>query len=83
LGVSEVVVRIGGKRRSKFGKFIDKHLGFGGQERIREESKISRDTLTRVCNNDEYVPSGRTMKTLIAAIKKLTGKNVKSDDFWM
>lgn len=71
------------KKRSRFGKFIDSQLGFGGQERLRETSKVSRETLRRVCNNDDYIPTGRTMKQLIGAIKKLTGKNVKSDDFWM
>lgn len=72
-----------GKPRSKFGEFIDKQLGYGGQERIREKSRVSRETLRRVCNDDDYIPAGRTMKALIDAVKKLTGKNVKSDDFWM
>jgi hypothetical protein len=71
-----------GKPRSRFGKFVDKYLGNGGQERIREISRVSRETVSRVCKSDDYVPSGRTMRSLLNAVKKLTGKSVKSDDFW-
>ncbi|GIP40772.1 hypothetical protein J31TS4_40520 [Paenibacillus sp. J31TS4] len=72
-----------GKRRSRFGKFIDQELGYGGQERVREVSKISRETIAKICNNADYIPSGKTMKLLMTAVKKLTGKNVRTDDFWM
>jgi adenine/guanine phosphoribosyltransferase-like PRPP-binding protein len=71
-----------GKGRSKFGKYIDKHLGYGGQERVREVSKVSRITISRVCSTDDYTPSGKTMRALLSAVRKLTGKEVKSDDFW-
>lgn len=71
-----------GKKRSKFGRFIDDCLGYGGQERIREVSKVSRDTITRVCSSSDYIPSGKSMKALLQGIRKLTGKNVKADDFW-
>src|SRR4051812_11216579 len=36
---SGMVTPIGGKRRSKFGKFVDKYIGYGGQEKIREITK--------------------------------------------
>lgn len=71
-----------GKSRSNFGKFIDDNLGFGGQERVREVSKVSRDTITRVCSSNDYIPRGNTMKALLQAVRKLTGKEVKADDFW-
>lgn len=71
-----------GKNRSRFGKFIDDTLGFGGQERIREVSKVSRETVSRVCSNPNYIPSGKSMKALLTAVRKLTGKDVKADDFW-
>lgn len=71
-----------GKGRSKFGKFIDKHLGYGGQERVREVSKVSRETVSKACSDNDYLPSGKTMKSLLNAVRKLTGKDVRSDDFW-
>jgi len=71
------------KTRSKFGKYIDDHLGYGGQERVREITKISRETLRKVCNYDEYEPTRKIKKALIAALKQLTGKeNIKPEDFW-
>lgn len=72
----------GFKKRSKYGKFVDRHLGYGGQERIREVTKLSRETVSRVCSNPEYTPSGKTMRLLLSALRKLTGKDVKADDFW-
>jgi hypothetical protein len=71
-----------GKSRSEFGKFIDNHLGYGGQERVREVSRVSRETVSRVCSSNSYIPSGKTMKSLLDAVRKLTGKDVKADDFW-
>jgi len=70
-----------GKERSRFGVFIDRH-GIK-QEKIREISKVSRETISRVCKNRDYMPAGKTMKALVDAVRKLTGKQVKSDDFWM
>ncbi len=70
-----------GKERSRFGEFIDRH-GIK-QEKIREISKVSRETVSRVCKNRDYIPAGKTMKALVSAVRKLTGKQVKSDDFWM
>lgn len=71
-----------GKSRSKFGQFIDSHLGYGGQERIREVAKVSRPIITRVCSMNDYIPSGKTIKALLSAVRKLTGEDVKADDFW-
>jgi hypothetical protein len=50
---------------------------------VRESARLNKDTVSRVCNDDTYRPSGRTMKALIDAIKKITGMNVNSNDFWM
>lgn len=69
-----------GKKRSKFGAYLDRR-GIE-QERIREVSGVSRDTLTRVCSYPDYYPSGSTMRKLIGAVRRLTGENVRQDDFW-
>lgn len=69
-----------GKPRSIFGKFIDRHNIL--QERIREVSGVSRDTLTRVCSDPGYMPSGTTMSALLKAVRSLTGVDVTANDFW-
>ncbi|MBP1935041.1 transcriptional regulator [Ammoniphilus resinae] len=70
----------GWKPRSKFGKFLDSN-GIQ-QERIREISKLNKDTVSKACNDNDYMPSSKTIKALLSAARKLTGKNVKSDQFW-
>ncbi|KRE35654.1 hypothetical protein ASG81_20670 [Paenibacillus sp. Soil522] len=59
-----------GKERSRFGEFIDRH-GIK-QEKIREISKVSPETISRVCKDRDYMPAGKTMKALVDAVRKLT-----------
>jgi len=68
-----------GKNRSKFGEFLDKHRI--AQERIREETSLGRELITRACNTD-HIPTGKNMKKLLDAARRLTGKDVRQDDFW-
>lgn len=70
------------KDRSKFGEFIDEHLGYGGQERIRETTGLSRFTINKACADPEYMPTRSTANALLNAIKQLIGKSMKKDDFW-
>lgn len=70
-----------GKPRSPFGRFLDENNIL--QERVREESGVSRDTLTRVCSDKDYTPTGKTMRSLIRAAKSLSGiHDIGPDDFW-
>lgn len=69
-----------GKKRSKLGEFLDKH-GVTQGELIRE-SRISKNTLTKLCREDDPNIRGITKQALIDAIKSLTKKNVKDTDFW-
>jgi putative transcriptional regulator len=69
-----------GKRRSKFGKFLDRN-GITQQE-VVEKSGVSRGTISRVCQDDLNVPKLNNAKRIVKAIKELTGKNVDYDDFW-
>lgn len=78
-----MVIRIGGKRRSRFGKYVDEKLGYGGQERIAEVSGLNRDTVSRACNDENYKPKKGIMKLLVDATKFLTKENIRKDDFWM
>ncbi|WP_438449431.1 helix-turn-helix domain-containing protein [Gorillibacterium sp. sgz5001074] len=81
LGIKGVIRPMSGlgKPRSKLGQYIDKrHIQ---QERIREATGISRDTLTRVCSDPEYVPSGSTMQKIIKALREVD-PSVRASDFW-
>lgn len=69
-----------GKPRTEYGKFIDSRGIL--QERIVEESGLNRDTVSRACNDAEYLPNGRTMKKLTEAARKLSGKDVPASRFW-
>jgi hypothetical protein len=83
MGVFGMVIRIGGKRRSKFGEFVDNNIGYGGQEKIAEASGLTRNTVSKACNDEEYKPPKSTMKLLIDAARFLSKQNIKKDDFWM
>lgn len=68
-----------GKKRSKVGKLIDRH-GYT-QEQLREESGVSRNTISRVCNESDYVPSPNVLKKLMKAIRKID-PGAKADDYF-
>jgi transcriptional regulator with XRE-family HTH domain len=67
------------KKRSKLGKLIDQH-GYT-QEELREESGVSRNTVSTACNDPEYVPSPAVLKKLMKAIRKLD-PGAKADDYF-
>lgn len=68
-----------GKKRSSFGKWLDKNRIT--QEEIRSLSKVNKNTITRICSDPDYIPAGKTMIKLIKALRK-QGYNVDIDDFW-
>lgn len=57
------------KKRSKLGKFLDKE-GFT-QEELVKVSKVSRNTVSRICSDPEYTPALGTIKKIMKAIKKI------------
>lgn len=67
------------KKRSKVGRFIDRH-GYT-QEELMKAAKIGRSTVSRVCSDPDYVPSGSTIKKIMKAIRQLD-PNAKTDDFF-
>lgn len=68
-----------GKKRSKLGKFLDKQ-GYTQQDLVRA-AKIDKATASKVCNDDEYVPSGKTIQKIMKAIRGIDpGK--KAEDFF-
>jgi transcriptional regulator with XRE-family HTH domain len=69
-----------GKRRSKFGKFLDKNEI--SQQEIVEKSGVSRGTISRICQDNLNVPKLKNAQRIIKAVREITGKNVDYDDFW-
>lgn len=71
-----------GKRRSKFGRFLDKHDLT--QQDVVKKSGVSRGTISRLCQTEnEDGPTMKNAQKVIKALRELTGKNVDFDDFWM
>lgn len=68
-----------GKNRSKVGKLIDKY-GYT-QEDLRQSSGVSRNTISKVCNDPDYVPSPGVMKKIMKAIRRIE-PNAKVDDYF-
>lgn len=68
-----------GKKRSKLGKWIDRN-GLS-QEDLIKASKVSRNTISKLCSDSDYMPTGATMKKILRAIRKID-PNAKSTDFW-
>lgn len=69
-----------GKKRSKLGKWLDRH-GIS-QAEFSKISGVSRPTITRLCSDDKHEPNMSTAKKIIKTIRKLTEKDVHFDDFW-
>lgn len=68
-----------GKKRSKLGSWLDAK-GIK-QEWLIKKAKVSKGTATNVCSNDEYMPSGSTIKKIMKALKEIDPR-VKGSDFW-
>jgi len=68
-----------GKKRSKLGKWLDRH-GIS-QTEFAKMSGVSRPTITRLCSDDNHHPNMSTAKKIIKALRELDS-NVNYDDFW-
>lgn len=68
-----------GKTRSKLGKWLDSR-GLSQQE-LGKEAKVSKNTLSRVSNDPEYIPRRDVMKKILDAIRKIDPE-AKMSDFW-
>lgn len=68
-----------GKRRSKFGKFLDRNGII--QEELSKASGVNRNSISRIAQNDSKAPSLKSATKLVKALKK-EGYDVDYDDFW-
>jgi transcriptional regulator with XRE-family HTH domain len=67
------------KKRSKLGKFLDRE-GFT-QEELVKASKVSRNTVSRICSDPDYTPAGSTIKKIMKAVKQLD-PSARVDEFF-
>lgn len=68
-----------GKKRSRFGSFIDKNSI--SQQVLAEKSGVSKSTISRLCHPDEHEPSMKNAMRIIKVLKE-AGYQVDYDDFW-
>lgn len=71
--------KFGGKQRTKLGAFLDRN-GFT-QNDLEKVARLSRPTVSKACNDKEYIPSPTVMKKILQAIRKIN-PHAKSTDFW-
>jgi DNA-binding XRE family transcriptional regulator len=68
-----------GKSRTKLGVFLDQ-IG-KSQEWLIKNSGVNKNTITQLCNNKDYVPSGNTKFKILTALRKID-PNIEPYDFW-
>ena len=68
-----------GKPRSKLGKWLDKK-GLE-QNALAKEAKVSKNTISKACNDKSYIPRQDAMKKILVAVRKID-PNKRMSDFW-
>lgn len=68
-----------GKKRSKLGRWLDRK-GIK-QEWVAEKGGVGRTTVSNACGDDQYIPSGSTMKKIIKALREID-PSIRADQFW-
>ncbi|MDQ0201764.1 helix-turn-helix transcriptional regulator [Neobacillus ginsengisoli] len=71
---------LGKRHRSKLAKFLEENEI--NQQDLANESGVSKSTVSRICQGDEFAPNMRNATKIINALRKLTQKNINHDDFW-
>ncbi len=70
-----------GKKRSKFGKFLDDRDI--DQEELSKVSGISNSTISTWCDGNKNVkPIRKTFNKIKDAVEKLTGEEIEFEEFW-
>jgi predicted transcriptional regulator len=68
-----------GKKRSKLGKFIDKHSITTVE--FSKETGVNRKTLGKACNEEDFILSPQVMKKILKSVRRIEDK-AKMSDFW-
>lgn len=71
---------LGKRHRSKLAKFLEENEIT--QQDLAKESGVSKSTVSRICQGDEFAPNMRSATKIIGALRKITQKRVDYDDFW-
>lgn len=78
--INEVKVMWGlGKKRTKLGKFLDKHNI--EQEWLVRKSGLGRNTIGELANNFDRSPTQKTMQKILKTLREVDPR-IKADDFW-
>lgn len=67
------------KPRSKFGRWLDRQ-GME-QEEFSKSSKVSRNTVSKLCNDNNYIPSPKVMKKIMDTVRKFDKSKTMNDFF--
>jgi len=67
------------QKRSELGKWLDQN-GYT-QEDLVNASGLNRNTVSKVCSDPDYIPSGRTMRKIMKAVRQID-PSLKAHDFW-
>lgn len=67
------------KKRSKLGKWLDQK-GIP-QKELEKATQLNKNTISRACNDSNYIPSERVIKKILKAVKKVDSK-IKMSNFW-
>jgi putative transcriptional regulator len=68
-----------GKGRSKLGIWIDRQ-GISQLELV-EKSGVSRNTISRLCNDESYQPNMKTARKIIRALRHWNAE-ISANNFW-
>ncbi|NGY85481.1 transcriptional regulator (plasmid) [Priestia aryabhattai] len=68
-----------GKKRTRFGRWLDKQEDINQLE-LENATKLSRPTISRLCNDKNYIPKYSTIYRINVGLRKLK-KDVKVEDF--
>lgn len=68
-----------GKSRTKLGEWID-NRGIK-QEWLKIKTGFSKNTMTSVCNNPDYMPNLKTIQAIIKALREVD-HSVRAEQFW-
>jgi DNA-binding XRE family transcriptional regulator len=68
-----------GRKRSKLGRFLEKK-GYK-QSELSKTANLNRNTVAKIYNDSNYIPSGTTIKKVMKAIRNLD-PSLKAEDFF-
>ncbi|PEJ23210.1 helix-turn-helix domain-containing protein [Bacillus pseudomycoides] len=67
------------KNRTKLKKWLDRQ-GIEQQE-LAKKSKVSVQTISKACRDNDYIPKPQIMKKILNTIRKID-PHAKTHDFW-